>query len=248
MKQIDDFLMDCEYFRHYETEEAYTNDLRKYIMYYWNMPVSDAANVVDEHTKEIHGAYQADLPIADLAQEITPEDDDDEDPEILSMLDNLFAHINEEKKAVTKNPAPKNVRLKSKINKISPFDYSAHLGDLPGTWIDPCDKTERKIRCVSDGAKERQWLASDQSIIADYDIDDITYYLDDVLEEGGLTAGKEYTLINAGIDYDVEMGLVWVKEVASENGIPAFLFEELKPVDVETRVKNWEQHFDDDEM
>ena len=241
MKKIDAFLMDCEHFHHYETEEAYKNDLRKYIMYSWKVPTDDAAKVVNEHPMEIHGAYQADLPIADLAQEIVPADDDDEDPEILSLIDDMFMHLHAEKK-----PAQKNVRLKSKINKINPFDYSAHMRDLPATWIDPSDKTERKIRCVSDGANERRWLSSGQRVIADYDIDDITYYLDDVLEEGGLTAGKEYTLTNAGFDYDVEMGLVWVKEVESENGIPAFLFEELKPVSAETRVKNWDKQFEDD--
>lgn len=239
MKRIDDFLMECEHFNHYEIEETYKNDLRKYIMYYSNMPVDDAAKIADEHTASIHAAWLIDLPIADLAQEITPPDD--EDPEIISLIDNIFAHIHTDKK-----PSSKGMRLKSKINKICPFDYPAHMSDLPANWIDPCDKTERKIRCVSDGVNERRWLDSDQSFIADCDIDDITYYLDDVLENGGLIAGKEYTLVNADFDYDVDMGLVWVKEVESENGIPAFLFEELKPVSAKTRVKNWDKLLEDD--
>ena len=67
---IDDFLLNCEYFKTYDTEETYVNDLRKYVMFYWNMTVKETQEVINEHTELIHDSFPDGLPIADLASEM----------------------------------------------------------------------------------------------------------------------------------------------------------------------------------
>ena len=67
---IDEFLLNCENFNTYDTEEAYINDLRKYIMYYWNMTAKDTQNAINEHKEFIHASFLDSFPIADLANEM----------------------------------------------------------------------------------------------------------------------------------------------------------------------------------
>ena len=164
------------------------------------------------------------------------------------------------------------IETKSHIGNHNPMDYLQDMDTIPDTWIDHYDSTSRSIRCISDGRQERHYVQNHpQNIDAD-DVDDVLYYLDAALSErrlwgqedaddetgeacvknpanvdgkpAMLERGKEYTLKKAGIDYDTDMGLVWIDEIDNDYGFPAFLFEELTPVPPEQRrqsCRKWEE-------
>ena len=143
------------------------------------------------------------------------------------------------------------------------------MDSIPETCIDHYDSTPRKIRCISNGSSEKSFVKNKPDSIAAYDTDDILYYLDAALcekwlwgkedqdDETGepciknpsnvngkptlLEEGKEYTLKKAGIDWDTDLGLVWLEEIDNDYGYPAFLFEELAPVSVATRKHSFEE-------
>ena len=171
------------------------------------------------------------------------------------------------------------VQTKTHIGKYNPMDYLDILDQIPERWIDHYDSAPRKIRCVSDGAIERLYIKSSPNNVDSYDVDDYLYYLDAALgayrlkgkedfdDETGepciknpanvngetvlLEEGREYTLKKAGIDYDTDLGLVWIKEIDNDYGYPAFLFEELTPVSVKRReesYKAWLDQLDSEEI
>ena len=55
-----------------------------------------------------------------------------------------------------------------------------------------------------------------------------------------LKEGKEYTLKKVGIDWDTDLGLVWLEEIDNDYGYPAFLFEELAPVSAFARRQSFD--------
>ncbi len=161
------------------------------------------------------------------------------------------------------------IRTRSGIETHNPIDYISSLDSVPETWIDHYDGTPRRIRCVSDGRQEKLYIKSNPQNVDFYDTDDILYYLDAALSDGRLWGkedcddetgepciknpanvegkpvlleeGKEYTLKKAGIDWDTDMGLVWINEIGNDYGFPAFLFEELGPVSAEKRRQSFEK-------
>lgn len=170
------------------------------------------------------------------------------------------------------------IQTKSRIEQCNPIDYISRLDSVPASWIDHYDSTPRKIRCVSDGKQERLYVKNNPQNIEFYDTDDILYYLDAALSEerlwgkedrddetgepcmrnpanadgepAHLEEGKEYTLKEAGIDWDTDMGLVWIEEIDNDYGFPAFLFEEFEPVSVEKRKRSfgeWRQQLSSDD-
>ena len=161
------------------------------------------------------------------------------------------------------------VELENHIDTFSPMDYMENIEEIPAAWIDHYDSTPRRILCISDGRQERQYVTNDPQSIDSDDVDDVLYYLDAALSEERLwgqedtddemgkpcvknpanvdgkpttlKAGKEYTLDKAGIDYDSDLGLVWIEEIKNDYGFPAFLFEELAPVSSEKRMKSYKE-------
>ena len=160
-------------------------------------------------------------------------------------------------------------KTNSQIEQHNPFDYMRHLEHIPQEWVDFYDSTPRTIRCVSDGSVERLYTQNNPKTIDAMDIDDLLYYLDAALsderlwhrededDETGepvtknpanvagqpvfLEEGREYTLKKAGIDYDSDLGMVWIEEIDNDYGFPAILFEELTPVTPEQRRRSYGQ-------
>ena len=154
-------------------------------------------------------------------------------------------------------------KTNSGIEYFNPLDYVPRMGDMPESWMDHYDGTPRKVRCVSDGSIERLYVTGHPGNIDAMDVDDLLYYLDAALsdeclwhrededDETGepvtknpanvagqpvfLEEGREYTLKRGGIDYDSDLGLVWIEEIDNDYGFPAILFEELAPVPAEQR-------------
>ena len=160
------------------------------------------------------------------------------------------------------------IDTKSHIDKYNPIDYLQNPENVPEHWIDHYNSTPRQIVCVSDGRQKRIYVKENPSNIAEDDADDILYYLDaalsedwlwdkaDVDDETGepcikkpsnidgtpmlLKEGKEYTLKKVGIDWDTDLGLVWLEEIDNDYGYPAFLFEELAPVSAFARRQSFD--------
>lgn len=123
MKQVDQFLLECEEFKTFSSQDEYEKELKKYIMYDRNMTIPEAAEIVEKHRSMIPEAFASSIPIADVAAEMVDgvpteeearaffgfsDDDDeeddadedaDEDPETLALIDDLFRHLDEQRNA-----------------------------------------------------------------------------------------------------------------------------------------------------
>lgn len=141
------------------------------------------------------------------------------------------------------------IDLPSHLDALNPMYYEQHPQDFPPTCIDHFDNTPRTIRCISDGSAELEYLTrGDQyfginSPISWIDLDDFTYYLQAIVENGALTVGKEYKLVDAYPESDVEFGIVEIMMDDEVIAVPAFLFEELKPITLEKRKKSIEEYW-----
>ena len=168
------------------------------------------------------------------------------------------------------------VRTNSRIEKYNPIDYMNDLKKIPKRWVDFYDQTPRKIKCISNGEQEIMLIKSKPDNIEALDTDDIMYYLEaatsaerlwgnesDVPETGEskimnpsnidgkpafLEEGKEYTFKRGSIDWDTDMGILWIEEMDNDYGYPAFLFEELhdvSPIQRKKSYKEWEKMIDE---
>ena len=150
---------------------------------------------------------------------------------------------------------------KTLINVLNPMDYEFHPEAFPENYIDHFNHTPRKIRCISDGVAELNYLeTSDDFGLGTHiwmcDVDDFTYYLRAIVARGLLKEGEEYELEDTYVEGDVRFGMVSLKGEPENEGIregfhgfPAFLFEEMQTFSVEERQRNIDAYWkkNDDE-